>query len=396
MSATTTPAGPTASAVSSPEGGGRTRRLPSGRRLVAVAVVLVALVVLVVAGALLQGDEQSGGGRLDPDDATPEGARAVARVLADQGVEVVVARDAAALERADVDAGTTVLVSDPRLLGRSQAEALVDAGAARVLVADPYAEVPELFGAEPGRPSYDDDAVAAECDADAGADLEGLEVRIDAGVAFDGAEGCFATVDGVLLAVDDDLVLLGMSDALTNGRILDADNAAVALRLLGATDRLVWYVPDPADLEDDDGIGLDAFLPAWLVPAAWLLAAVVATLALARGRRLGPLATEPLPVEVRAIETTEGRGRLYRRRRDRVHAARVLRDSARRRIALHLALPRSAPPADVVADVVLRTGWPAHVVGPLLDPAAPVPTDDPTLMAFAQLLTDLEKEVRRS
>ena len=43
-----------------------------------------------------------------------------------------------------------------------------------------------------------------------------------------------------------------------------------------------------------------------------------------RGRRLGPLVVEPLPVVVKAVESTQGRGRLYRRVRDRAHAAGIL------------------------------------------------------------------------
>ncbi len=38
-------------------------------------------------------------------------------------------------------------------------------------------------------------------------------------------------------------MLFGADQALTNDQILRADNAAVALRLLGQDDRLVWYVP---------------------------------------------------------------------------------------------------------------------------------------------------------
>ncbi|MFP5336665.1 MAG: DUF4350 domain-containing protein, partial [Actinomycetes bacterium] len=59
------------------------RRLSSARALL---VVLALVVVVAVAGVLaLPG---TGGGALDPESATPEGARAVARVLADRGVAV--------------------------------------------------------------------------------------------------------------------------------------------------------------------------------------------------------------------------------------------------------------------------------------------------------------------
>ena len=44
-----------------------------------------------------------------------------------------------------------------------------------------------------------------------------------------------------------------------------------------------------------------------------------------RGRRLGPIMTEPLPVTVRAAETVEGHGRLYHRLNARDRAANALR-----------------------------------------------------------------------
>lgn len=390
LAAAPSPAG-SPSAPSSPRG-----RRPRRRTVVTGLVLLASLALLVVAALVTGGGDRQVGGRLDPTDAGPDGARALARVLEQEGVDVEVVRDRAALDAADVDADTTVLVSDPAYLGRSQAEDLRDGDAARVVVADPYDGVPQLFGVEPGRPAYDPGVVEASCGTDPGVDLDDLEVEVRVGVTFADADGCFETDEGVLLAVDGDVVLLGVSDALTNGQVLEADNAALALRLLGATERLVWYVPDPADLEEDDGVGIDTFLPDWLPWSGWLLVALVGTVAVWRGRRLGPLATEPLPVEVRAVEATEARGRLYRRSRDPRHAARTLRDAARRRVAQHLSHPRGTPARDLVLDVAGRTGWPAGLVGALLDPDMPLPTDDATLVAFARQLTDLEKEVRRT
>lgn len=375
---------------------------PAGRRLrrprLTTVVVLLALLALLVGGLLL-GTQEPGEGRLDPDEAGADGARAVARVLADQGVDVEVVRDADALEDARVDEDTTLFVSDPAALGGRAAETLAaDHGAARLVVADPRRGVPGLVGFDDGRRVGAADGVAARC-ADGGVpgvDLDGLEVAVEAAVAFDGVAGCFPTDDGVLLAVDGDVVLLGMDEALTNGQVLEGDNAAVALRLLGAEDRLVWYVPDPADIAGDEGATLGSFLPDWVAPALWLLALTVVTAMVWRGRRFGPLATEPLPVVVRAIETTESRGRLYRRSGDRQHAARALRDATRDRLAQQVGATRGVPAAALVHEVARRSGWPVELVGLLLDPAAPVPTDDPQLLQFAHQLRDLEREVRRA
>ena len=80
--------------------------------------------------------------------------------------------------------------------------------------------------------------------------------------------------------------------------------------------------------------------PAYLVALQVFIAVVLA--AVWRMRRLGPLVAEPLPVVVRASETVEGHGRLYRSRRSRDRAAAVLRDAARHRISARLALPATA------------------------------------------------------
>ena len=121
--------------------------------------------------------------------------------------------------------------------------------------------------------------------------------------------------------------------------MLRADNAATALRLLGQQPRVVWYVPSLDDLVGDDGVSLRTLLPTWLQPAVWLVALALLSLIWWRGRRLGALAVEPLPVSVRSLETTQARGRLYRTASARAHAADVLRRSTRASIAAHLQLP---------------------------------------------------------
>lgn len=373
------------------------------RRRRALLLLALALVVVVVGAVLLGSGGPERGGRLDPDNPTPTGGQAVARVLADQGVDVTVVRSAAALEDADVDDGTTVLVSDPLLLGERTAESLMDdRRGARLVVADPEFAVTDLLGLDvQGTRESGLDDVAADCSgagSTLGDDLDGLEISVDRAFAFPGLDGCFA-VDGAptIAETDDEVLLLGADDLLTNDQVLRADNAAVALRLLGGTEQLVWYVPDPADLADDEGVGLGAFAPDAVVPALWLTVAAVVALMWWRGRRFGRLVVEPLPVSVRAVEATESRGRLYRRTGDRFHAADALRRASRRRIAVHLGLPRHhVDPVALVHDVAARTGRPVAYVGSLLDPRGPLPTDDAALVTFAHLLTDLEKEVRRA
>ena len=307
---------------------GRWRRHRS-TLLVAAGLVLGVVVVLVLGGGSASTIP------LDPANKAPDGAQALARVLDDQGVDVEVVRSADALDDADVDAGTTVLVTSTDNLGASTVDRLRDRTSEALLVLTaPGPAVTEAFGVEAGGASTSDDARPADC---VGSDLvdllEGLEVRTGEGAEYPAPSGCFYGENGALVAQPTDgVVLLGAVDVLRNGGVLEADNAAVALRLLGQHDRLVWYVPDVADLAADDAVTLSSLLPDWLRPGLWLVALALLALVFWRGRRLGPLATEPLPVVVRAIETTRSRGpALPSRRRPRPRRGHPARGRSRSR-----------------------------------------------------------------
>jgi hypothetical protein len=97
-------------------------------------------------------------------------------------------------------------------------------------------------------------------------------------------------------------------------------------------------------------------------------------------------------VVVRAAETVEGRGRIYRARRARPQAARALRSAAVARIATRLGLPVTATPGQVTSALVGRFGQDAQQVERLL--YGPAPEDDPRLVRLADELDVLERRVR--
>ncbi|MEI5671897.1 MULTISPECIES: DUF4350 domain-containing protein [unclassified Nocardioides] len=365
----------------------------TGRRHRSSLLVAVVLLLGVVAAVVL-GGPASTTDPLDPDNPAPDGARAVARVLADEGVDVDVARGADALEAATVDEATTVLVTRPDLLGDSTVERLLDHGApaAQVVVVGAAPGAAGALGV--GAPSWV--ALGDGRDADCSDPLVGdLEIAVDQALAYPDP-GCFADDEGaVLVDGPGNLVLLGADEALTNDQVLRADNAALALRLLGQEERLVWYVPDLADLTGSDGVSAASLVPRWIGPGLLLLTLVVGSLMLWRGRRLGRLAVEPLPVVVTAAETTRSQGRLYRRSGDRGHAAAALRAGARTRLAERLALGTGTAPADLVRAVAVRTGRAEPDVHALLGPDAAAPGHDKDLIALATELAALEEEVRR-
>ncbi|HTW13601.1 MAG TPA: DUF4350 domain-containing protein [Nocardioides sp.] len=364
----------------------------SGWRRHRSTVLLLAVVVLAVAVVALVLGRARTSDPLDPANPGPQGAQAVARVLADEGVDVTVVRGADELEDTAVDAGTTVLVARPDLLGDSTVERLLDhaSAAARLVVA----------GASPGAAEALGVAAPSTVDLGEGRDascadplVEDLRIEIDLALAYP-LDGCFDGPGGaVLVDGPGDLVLLGADQALTNDQVLRADNAALALRLLGQEDRLVWYVPSLTDLTGDDGVSAGALVPRWIGPALFLLTLVVGSLMLWRGRRLGRLAVEPLPVVVTAAETVRSQGRLYRHGGDRAHAARTLRAATRTRLCERLALGAAVPPDELVRAVALHSDRPAPELYALLSPDAAAPARDTDLIALATTLAALEEEV---
>ncbi|MGD9959123.1 DUF4350 domain-containing protein [Nocardioides sp.] len=360
-------------------------------------LILGGLVLAVLLSAWLSaGDQRSGA--LDPQNNGPDGAQALAQVLGDQGVEVDVVRDADALDDADTT-GATVLVTSTQDLGRSTARRLVSAtSAANLIVVDPAADLVDLLGRQDAEPTpyLPDGPLAAQC---ADTRLTGLELEVDLATSYAPVDaGCFAATDGgvVFAPQEDRLAFFGAGGALSNDQITRADNAAVALRLLGSTDRLVWYVPDLADLQAGDEVGVGSLLPRWLTPALWLTGLTILALALWRGRRLGALVREPLPVVVKAIETTESRARLYRKARDRRHAAAALRSAAQRRAATRLGLARGTDEAQVISEIARHTGHAEADIARVLSQLAQAPTTDTELNTLARQLASLDERLREA
>jgi hypothetical protein len=366
------------------------------RHRTALTIAAAGLAAVVV--VLLVADRPATSAPLDPDNPGGQGARAVARVLDDQGVDVRVVRGADALDAVDLDSSTTVVVTSTYLLGRSTTQRLLDGLAgADLVVAEPEPGVVDALGLDiQSRTVTPGEDRTARCSDPL---LAGLEVSVEVGTEYSTAAGCFTGDHGHLVARPrDGVTLLGAAELLTNDQVLRADNAAVALRMLGQHDRLVWYVPEAADLVGDDGVSLRTLVPDWILPGLWIAGATVVALLLWRVRRLGPLVTEPLPVTVKAIETAHSRGRLYRKAGDREHAARALRRATRSSLAARLHLPSaaSAEETTLVRDVARHVGRPTGEVHALLSDQALPPATDDDLITLANRLAALEREVLRT
>ena len=366
-------------------------RSARGPVAVGLAVVVLALVITIAGSGTSTAD-------LDPRSAAPGGSRALATLLRDQGVQVdVVTRAADAL--ASATAGSTVLIVVPDLLDDEQAAAFRDSAADLVLL-EPTG--PERFApaieavrpVEPGKRAADCvlPAAARAGDVDAG----GINYRARQDPETD-VDLCYSRGGRPsIVQVRKDgraVTVFGSAEPLTNDRLDDRGNAALAMGVLGARPRLVWYIPSFADSGTSGQQSLYRLIPAGVWWAVFQVAIAVVLLAFWRGRRLGPVVPEPLPVVVRAAEVVEGRGRLYRRARARDRAADELRAGLLARVGPGLGLPRRAGGAETVDAVATRSGRPAADVAALLYGAPPL-TDD-ALVRLADELDRLEREVRR-
>lgn len=380
---------PTTTTATAPE----TRR---PRRLLGWGAVIGAFVLVGIVGAVLaDASSWTARGALDPESAGPDGARAVARVLEQHGVDVRVVRDREAA-RAAVGEGVTLVLGDNPALSDADLADLADAAGTVVLVEPRSASLDALLpGSELG--GYADlDEIAPECD-DPDARRAGDIVAGAGYTAGPGIVGCYPVDDGFALlraSEDGDRVVWALDGRalFANDTVDQAGNAAVALAVLGARPTLVWYMPSLGDAAGEGAPTLGELTPSWVSPAVVLLIFAAIVAGLWRGRRFGPLVAENLPVTVRASETSTGRGRLYAAARDAPHALDQLRRATRRRLAATLGLSPLAGPREVADAAAARLGDDRASVHDILIDA--VAHDDRSLVALDERLRDLEARVR--
>lgn len=338
------------------------------------------------------------GGPLEPASTSPDGTHALVTLLRDNGIDVVIADSVADVERAArpdtlLVAGQTFWLYDDDQLRRLAALPgdrllLAPIGKTREALAPALrsSDATEFGGLAPG------------CDLREAQRAGSVQFGVAETFEPVGSTSVTRCYGGVLARYDDagrTVTVVGDSSFLTNSALLDEGNAALAMNLTGARTTVIWYAPQrgegAAATGDADIIDLIPDQVTWVVLQ---LVVAVALLALWRGRRVGPLVAEPLPVVVRASETVEGRGRLYRSRRARDRAADALRVSARQRLMPRLGLRPDADPGAVVAAVAHRCGQEPQTLAHIL--YGQPPENDTELVALARALDDIERQVAHS
>jgi hypothetical protein len=362
--------------------------------------VLLALVVIVGVATLstyLTAPRQ--GGPMDPESTSPEGVRALVTILREHGIDVIVAGDIAAVENA-ARPDTMILVAqtfylfDDGLLRR-----LAALPGDRLLVA-PVPRTREQLAPEirlGGTTTFGN----SKPDCDLREATRAGAVQFGLGDAYEAVGDVPVTrcYGGALIRYTHngrEVTVVNTADFMTNSGLLKQGNAALAMNLAGSHPRLIWYAPQHSESGDESGggAGIIDLIPHQVGWVVLQLCVVVALLAVWKGRRIGPLVAEQLPVVVRASETVEGRGRLYRSQRARDRAADALRTAALQRVMPRIGLGHDSQPPAVVAAVAERSGLSPQAVAHIL--FGPPPASDHDLVNLAHELDNIERQVAQS
>ncbi len=363
-------------------------------------VLLVGLLIVVTVGSFRHAVSIQRSD--DPRSTTANGTKALAQLLQDEGVGIE-ATDSVDDAAAASDAGTLLVVASADRLTAQQAAQLGRATYGRLMLFRPGPLGLRAFGvpAETAPPAAGtiDPGCAEQAATMAGA----IEAR-DFTVGYASTAGavtvrCYPYGGGAAwLRVGGpfgpvDLVAGGVSNEV----LANEGNAAFGMNVFGAYPRIVWLIGQRAAVTDSAAQG-PGLLPVWWAPMIVQAFIALVVVGIWRGRRLGPILREPLPVTVRAAETVEGHGRLYARIGARDRAADALRAGVLGRLARTYGQPVSTVPteAEVIAlstAVAARTGRGAPDVRQLL--AGPPPASDHDLVTLARQLDQLEQEARQ-
>ena len=335
------------------------------------------------------------GGRMDPASTGPDGAHALVTLLRDRGVTVVVATSVAEAESA-AGSGTLLLFAQTQRVTNDSLLDRLAATSGDLLLVEPtsHARAALAPGIRSSGASVRD--TKPNCglrEADRAGSVDFGPSNTYSAVGDRAVTSCYA---GALVRYRDGertVTVVGGTDFMTNGGLLQAGNAALAMNLAGQDSRLVWYAPQRVEGESSGSTTIFGLIPGnviWMVLQLWLAVLLVA---LWKGRRLGPLVAEELPVVVRASETVEGRGRLYRSRRARDRAAQALRAATLQRLLPRLGLAVDTSSPAVVIAVAQRSGYHPESLWHIL--FGPSPANDAELVQLARALDDIERQVAR-
>lgn len=361
-------------------------------------VLLGAIIVLAAILGVMLGSGGKPSRPLDPADTSLNGSKALAELLRDRGVTVDRVDSVQAAAGKATTGNRLLLITDTTYfdeysLTRIPGDRLIVGAVAGVEVLAPGVRLEPGNGRTRSR--------EPEC---------GLPAATAAGSAYmggavlrgpTGATSCYPLgEEGHALVTfpygGGTTTVVGDGGFMTNQHLAEDGNAALALNLIGTGRPVTWLVrpdnPPAVNLPGENGKSMYDLMPGSVRWTIYMAIIAIAVTAFWRGRRLGPVVTEKLPVVVRAAETVEGRGRLYRARRARERAADSLRAGTIDRLAPRLGLASGAGQHEMVTALAARTGQDPHQVGAAL--YGPPPADDAGLVGLAGYLDYIERQVR--
>ncbi|WP_186273254.1 DUF4350 domain-containing protein [Mycobacterium kubicae] len=373
---------------------------PAQRRRPWRAILLALAAITVVAALTTYLTAPRPGGTMHPESTSSSGAHALATLLRDAGVEVVVANTVADVENA-ARPDTLLLVAQSQYLTDTALLDRLAKAPGDLLLVDPTSRTRAALTPRLRIGSADPFDSQPNCS---------LREATRAGPVSFGPSDTYeasgnipvtSCYGGALVRYRDSgstgtrtVTVVGSSKFMTNDGLLQAGNAALAMNLAGDRPRVVWFAPQRIEGEKSSATSIFDLIPANVTWMVWQLWLVVILVALWKGRRVGPLVAEELPVVVRASETVEGRGRLYRSRRARDRAADALRTATLQRLVPRLGVGAGAPVPAVVATIAQRSGADPEFVRYHL--FGPPPATDSDLLQLARALDDIERQVTHS
>ena len=366
-------------------------------------IITLAVVAVVVLAFLVLTRAPSSTAPLSIANAQPEGARALAEVLRGQGVDVKESSTRSGASKVLGTDGTLVIASYYYLDEAQIASILAWRGPVLWLAPDEYDLATIVPSGASGADAFSA-VTAPDCIVPAvqrAGEVNAPGGRYSTMWETPSVTPCYvspSTGDSLILHVTRGesfpMTVIASPLFLTNELLAERGNASLALNLLGSTARVSWYMGTPYDGSTLGGSGQGGVVPtapAWVNAAALAAALVFLMAGLWRGRRLGPLMTEPLPVVVPASEATRGRARLYRRGRAFGHASAALRAGAARRLSQRLGLGPHADRVAITAAVTASSTKDSATVDSLI--FGPPPRDEASMLDLVRRLDALESEV---
>ena len=234
---------------------------------------LVAICAVAAIGTYLTAPRP--GGQMDPESTGPEGAHALIALLRDHGVTVVVANSVDDAVNAARPGTLLLFAQTQRVSTEGLLNRLADAPGDLLLVEPTsHARAALAPGIRSGGASTSD--TKPDC---------ALREANQAGSVDFGPSNTFHAVDdksvtscygGALVRYRDGdrtVTVVGSTDFLTNGSLLRAGNAALAMNLAGQHPRLVWYAPQHIEGGSSGKAKIFDLIPdnvTWMVVQLWL------------------------------------------------------------------------------------------------------------------------------